>query len=409
MNKLLLGFDLGTTSLLGRLWDETGQLLAEAALNNPQQVFGADVIQRMAAAQRGAGEPLQRQLIDGINTLFEQLLVISACRPEQIASAAVAANPAISHFLAGQPIERILYPPHRPVYSGGNFLDSSQFGLTLPVPLYVLPLVSGYVGGDLLALLLGSSPAAGPTLYVDLGTNAELALWDGAGWRVTSVAAGPAFEAGNLSCGMRYAPGAVADVTLVKDRFALTVAGGGVPKGLCGSGLFALLSAALRAGLITADGRIKAADEIESNLSRYSVVDGAGNALQLYRDARTCLRITQADLRAFQLAKGAVRAGVTCLLQRAGLSPEQLESVRIAGALGGALPTAALKGVAMLPVIVLDRCRFLPAGVLDGLLTLLQHRTGRRSAETLAAELNVYPLSGTPAFEKAFLSSLDFL
>ncbi len=409
MSKLLLGFDLGTTSLAGRLWDATGQLLAEASLDNPQQAFGADVIQRMAAAQQGAADLLQRQLVEGINALFEQLLKISACRPEQIASAAAAANPAISHFLAGQPIERILSPPHRPAYSGGDFLDSSRLALKLPVLLYLLPLVSGYVGGDLLALLLGSAPAAGPTLYIDLGTNAELALWDGADWRVTSVAAGPAFEAGNLSCGMRYAPGAVSDVTLIKDRFALTVAGGGVPKGICGSGLFALLSAALQADLIAADGRIRTADEIESNLSRYSIVDGDGNALQLYRDARTCLRITQADLRAFQLAKGAVLAGVICLLQRAGLAAEQLESVRIAGALGAALPTAALKGVAMLPAIVLDRCRFIPAGVLDGLLALLQCRTGRNSVETLAAELKVYPLSGTPAFEKAFLASLDFL
>ena len=102
-------------------------------------------------------------------------------------------------------------------------------------------------------------------------------------------------------------------------------------------------------------------------------------------------------------------AGLTCLLQRAGLTPEQLESVRIAGALGGALPVAALKGVAMLPEIVLDRCRFLAGGVLDGLLLLLQGRTGVDAAEELSARLKVYPLSGTPAFEKAFLASLDFL
>jgi uncharacterized 2Fe-2S/4Fe-4S cluster protein (DUF4445 family) len=162
MSKLLLGFDLGTTSLAGRLWDATGQLLAEASLDNPQQAFGADVIQRMTAAQQGAAVSLQRQLIEGVNALFEQLLDLSACRPEQITAAAAAANPAISHFLTGQPIERILYPPHRPVYVGGESLASSELGLKLPVPLYLLPLVSGYVGGDLLALLLGSVPAAGP-------------------------------------------------------------------------------------------------------------------------------------------------------------------------------------------------------------------------------------------------------
>jgi len=409
VRNLQVGLDLGTTSLVGRLWDETGQQLAEAALDNPQQAFGADVIARMAAAQQGAGEPLQRQLVDGINQLLAQLLERSGCRVEQISSAAAAANPAISHFLAGQPIDALISPPHRPAYLAGEMLASAALGLNLPVALQLLPLVSGYVGGDLLALLLGSPPAAGPTLYLDLGTNAELALWSGASWQVTSVAAGPAFEAGNLACGMRYAPGAVSDVKIIRERFALTVAGGGVPKGICGSGLFALIDAALQAGLIAVDGRIKSAHEIDSNLSRYLVADGASNALQLYRDARTCLRISQTDLRAFQLAKGAVLAGVTCLLQRSGVAAEQLESVRIAGALGGALPVAALKGVALLPEIVLDRCRFLPAGVLDGLSVQLQQQAAADPAAALAARLKVYPLSGTPAFEKAFLASLDFL
>jgi uncharacterized 2Fe-2S/4Fe-4S cluster protein (DUF4445 family) len=352
---------------------------------------------------------LQRQLVDGINQLLAQLLERSGCRVEQISSAAAAANPAISHFLAGQPIDALISPPHRPAYLAGEMLASAALGLNLPVALQLLPLVSGYVGGDLLALLLGSPPAAGPTLYLDLGTNAELALWSGASWQVTSVAAGPAFEAGNLACGMRYAPGAVSDVKIIRERFALTVAGGGVPKGICGSGLFALIDAALQAGLIAVDGRIKSAHEIDSNLSRYLVADGASNALQLYRDARTCLRISQTDLRAFQLAKGAVLAGVTCLLQRSGVAAEQLESVRIAGALGGALPVAALKGVALLPEIVLDRCRFLPAGVLDGLSVQLQQQAAADPAAALAARLKVYPLSGTPAFEKAFLASLDFL
>lgn len=405
---LSLGLDLGTTSLIGRLWRGDGQILAAASLDNPQQVLGADVILRMAAAQAGAGEQLQQQLVAGINLLVDCLLKESGCQVEQIGFAAAAANPALSHFLAGRSIERILLPPHRPAYSAGDQLDSFSLGIKLPVPVYLLPLASGYVGGDLLALLLGSPPD-GPTLYIDLGTNAELALWDGTTWLVTSVAAGPAFEAGNLSCGIRYGHGAVTDVALVKERFALTVAGGGLPKGICGSGLFALISSALQAGLIATDGRIKAAQEIDSSLSRYLIADGVGSALQLYRDARTCLRITQADLRAFQLAKGAVLAGVTCLLQRIGLSAEQLAAVRIAGALGGALPVAALKGVAILPEIMLDKSRFLPSGVLDGLQLLSQQHDGYEPAEQLVAALKAYPLSGTPAFEKAFLASLEFL
>lgn len=408
MSQLFLGLDLGTTSLIGRLWLPDGLVVAEARLDNPQQHFGADVIQRMEAALAGNAQKLQQALIGGINQLIGDLLAQVDCKQELIVAAVAAANPAISLLLAGQSVERVLRPPHRPAYLAGDYLDCRGLGLDLPVDLYLLPLVSGYVGGDLLAVLLGNPPDERPTLYIDLGTNAEIALWDGATWLVSSVAAGPAFEAGNLNCGMRYEFGAVTEVTIVKDRFAMSVVGGGMPKGICGSGLFSLLSCALDAGLMTADGRIRAAAEIDSNLSRYLVADRDAQALQIYRDAKVALRLTQDDVRAFQLAKGAVLAGVNCLLQRQGVSAEQLASVQIAGALGGALPASSLKGVAMLPEIVLEKCRFLPGAVHVGLLAVLQREKGVEQAQALASSLKVYPLSGTPTFEKAFLDSLDF-
>jgi len=408
VSDLLLGLDLGTTSLVGRLWTLDGQVLAEASCDNPQHPHGADVIARLEAAQTEAAKPLQALLVDGINRLVAELLAQAAAEVGQIKKAAAAANPAISLLLAGEPVEKLLRPPYRPDFLAGEDLDSQQLGLQLPVSLSLLPLVSGYVGGDLLSVLYASPPEPEPTLYIDLGTNAELALWGGQRWLVSSVAAGPAFEAGNLRCGMRCSSGAVVEVGIVKDRFVFTVAGGGMPKGICGSGLFSLLASALQEKLIAPDGRIKSAAEIDSNLSRYLVADGDAQALQIYRDARTSLRLTQQDVRAFQLAKGAVLAGVKCLLERSGLSAERLASVRIAGALGGALPPTALKGVAMLPKNVLEKCRFLPGAVLQGVLKTLQQQDGLEQLKKLASSLKPYPLSGTPAFEKAFLASLDF-
>ncbi len=403
---LRLGLDLGTTGLVGRLWSADGQVLVEAATANPQQQFGADVILRMEAAQNGAGDRLQKLLVEGINRLIGQLLQQSGVAEEQIMAAAAAANPAISHFFAGHSVERILFPPHRPTFRAGEQFDCAALGINLSVPVFLLPLVSGYVGGDLLALLLGAPPITGPTLYVDLGTNAELALWDGQNWLVTSVAAGPAFEAGNLSFGMQHSLGAVSDVEVENDRLVLTVVGGGAPGGICGSGVFAAISSAVHTGLIATDGRIRSADEVASNLSRYLITTGDECCLQLYRDARCSLQITQTDLRAFQLAKGAVRAGIDCLLQRSGLNAGEVVATNITGALGSSLPIKALKGVAMLPEIMLEKARFLPAAVLDGLLVSLQSES--EVSSRLAAALKAYPLSGTPAFEQAFMASLDF-
>lgn len=406
--SILLALDLGTTALAGRLATSSGQVLAEAQTDNPQCRFGDDVIRRLEAAQEGHGGELQLLLADGINRLVAELSTQAGIAVTDIHAAAAAANPAVTHLLASQPVDRILFPPHRPDFTGGCGLDSRSLNIDLPVPIYVLPIRSGYVGGDLLAVLLAGDPPTGPTIYIDLGTNAELALWDGQSWLVTSVAAGPAFEAGHLSCGMRHGPGAVRRVHCRLERLELEVAEDFVPRGVCGSGFFSAVTAALEGGLIDAHGRIRTADEVDTLLSRYLVETEAGSALQLYRDARCRLLITQEDVRAFQTAKGAVFSGVECLLQRASLEVDDVVTVNIAGALGAALSPQDLKGVAMIPENMLDKVRFLPSAVLDGVMILLADEEGKERARQLAAALKPYPLSGTPAFERSFLRSLDF-
>ena len=406
--SVLLGLDLGTTELAARLVTCDGKVLAEAKTGNPQSVFGADIIRRLEAAEGGHAETLKSLLVDGINSLLSELLKQVGLTANHISAAAAAANSGISHLLAGEPVHQLLFPPYRSVYTGGNAFDADSLGIDLPVSLYIFPLITGYVGGDLVAVLLGGERPEEPTLYLDLGTNAELALWDGEHWLVTSVAAGPAFEAGHLTYGMRHGPGAIERVFISPERIKLEVAGGRTPVGFCGSGFFSAMTAALAAGLIDAPGRICAAAEVDTPLSRYLVETEEGSALQVYRDARTCLQISQKDVRALQLAKGAVRAGIDCLLARTGLGGEDVEAVRITGALGSALLPQDLKGVAMIPEIMLDKVRFLPSAVLDGLIVLLASKDGEERVRQLADELKPYPLSGTPAFEQRFLNSLDF-
>lgn len=403
-----LGLDLGTTALAGRLSTSGGKILAEAEIDNPQKILGDDIVRRLEAAREGHAEELQSLLADGINLLTEKLLKQVGLDKSSIVTAAAAANPAITHLLAEQPVDKILFPPHRPDFVAGSFLDAQTLNLQLPVPLYILPLVSGYVGGDLLAVLLADKPPVAPAIYLDLGSNAELALWDGQNWLVTSVAAGPAFEVGHLSCGMRHGPGAIQRVRCGAERFELDVAGGRGPLGFCGSGFFSVLTAALEAGLIDVHGRIRLIDEVETAFSRYLVELEGEMALQVYRDASRRLLIVQQDVRAFQMAKGAVAAGIDCLLQRSGLTAADVASVTIAGALGTALSAQDLKGVAMLPEIMLDKVRFLPSAVLDGLMVLFTEEGGEERVRQLAAKLKPYPLSGTPAFEQSFLKSLDF-
>jgi len=272
----------------------------------------------------------------------------------------------------------------------------------------LLPLAGGFVGGDLVAFLYGQPQPVAPTLYIDIGTNAELALFAGGRWWVTSAAAGPAFEGEGIAAGMAFAPGAICGVQCQEDRFVLQVAGGGVPRGICGSGLVEAIAAARDGGLLDAQGTFVEPDAVTTNLARYLRPDSSGWALQLYRDARTEILLTQPDVRNFQLAKAAVRAGVDCLLQKAAVAEDAITAAVLTGAFGFSLTPPTLKKVAMLPAKMIDKVRFEPGGALIGVSRLLLQADGRNEVESFARKLSSYPLSGTPAFESAFIEAINF-
>jgi uncharacterized 2Fe-2S/4Fe-4S cluster protein (DUF4445 family) len=408
MTEILLALDLGTTTLAGRLLDRNGAVLAEARAPNPQAALGSDIIRRLEAARSGEGGRLQRLLLDGIEALLAELLRQAGAPRAAVAAAAAAGNPGICHLLRNLPVDPILFPPHRPRDRQGVFLDPAGLDLDLPVPLYLFPLVSGYAGGDLVAFLYGQLPAAPGSLFVDVGTNGELALFDGARWWATSVAAGPAFEGGEIACGMPALPGAVEGVRIAGDALRLAVIGGGRPLGVCGTGLVEAVAAALEGGLVDRTGRIVTPAEVPTNLARHITETPAGRALRLYRDAAGELLLSQEEIRRFQLAKGALRAGAECLLARAGVEPGAVREVVVTGAFGLSLRPAALKRVAMLPANMIDNVRFVPGGALAGVGRLLLDPAGPQRVQELAGAIQPHPLSGTPAFEKAFLHSLDF-
>lgn len=404
--SLLLALDLGTTTLAGRILDGQGQVLAEGKVENPQRALGADIVRRLEAALAGEGERLQALLADGISALLDELLRSAGAGRASIGAAAAAANPGVTALLGGDDVRPILFPPHRPRNRSLRPLDLPA--LQLPVPLTLFPLLSGYVGGDLIACLYGLAAVANRTLVIDLGTNGEMAIGGADGWLATSVPAGPAFEGGEISCGQLATCGAISNVTRVGDRLQLEVLGGGAPTGLAGSGLFAVIAVGIDSGLIDRSGRIVTPAEIDSNLSRYLRPDGRAQALCLYRDAGREIVVTQRDVRAFQLAKGAVRAGIDALLARVGIPVVAVEQVMVTGAFGLSLDRQSLKSVAILPAVVVEKALFIPGGALFGVQRFLLQREGPAELQALTEKMRSYPLSGTPAFERAFLTALDF-
>jgi len=410
-NSLCLAYDLGTTTIAASLVDrENGARLATSSALNPQRPWGADVLSRLEAATRPDQlAAMQACLAAEMERMTAELLEKAGAAGSEIAEVAVAGNPAMEHIALALPVASLAFPPFRPLFREGKETTTLQLGWSRELPAYLLPLPGGFVGGDLLAFLFACRETAKPgTLYLDLGTNAEMALFDGERFLATSAAAGPAFEGGNLRCGMAALPGAIASVRIEGDRLVLGTIAGAPARGICGSGVLEAVAALLESGVVDRTGRLRPAAEIGSNLgNRVQRINGV-TAFVLHRDARGAVYLDQDDIRALQLAKGALRGGMEILLARAGLTFAQLSEVVLTGSFGAVLSPAVLKNVGIFSENMVKISGFIREGALCGVERFLAEPSGRARLKSLAGSVKVLPLSGTPAFEKHFLANLDF-
>jgi uncharacterized 2Fe-2S/4Fe-4S cluster protein (DUF4445 family) len=409
--RLAAAFDLGTTTIAASLVDSaTGERLAVTGALNPQRKWGADVLARLqAAAEPETLAAMKGYLALEMERMAEELLSQAGAASGELAAIAVAGNPAMEHIALGLPVASLAYPPFRPLFFTGKDATTSELGWNRDLPAYLLPLPGGFVGGDLLAFLFGlkESPKPG-TLYLDLGTNAEIALFDGERFLATSAAAGPAFEGGNMRCGMAALPGAISGVRIDGDRVKIDTIAGAPARGLCGSGVLECVAALISHGVIDSTGRLRPAGEIASNLgNRVQEVNGIP-AFVLHRDAKGLVYLDQDDIRALQLAKGALRGGMEILLLKAGISLDALSQVVLTGSFGAVLSPTVLKNVGIFCENMVRITGFVREGALAGVERLLTESDGRAALENLSQRVRVIPLSGTPLFEKLFLAHIDF-
>jgi uncharacterized 2Fe-2S/4Fe-4S cluster protein (DUF4445 family) len=417
--KLAIAVDIGTTTIASSLIiRNSGERLAFLGARNPQAAFGADVVARLQAACDSPDNlaTLQESLNRTLEEMAEKLLRTAGAAAEDLDGIALAGNPAMEHFLLGLPVESLAYPPFRPLFHEGKRLRSSSLGWKLDLETYLFPLPGGFVGGDLVAFLHGcqtadtphSSPLTPHTLFLDRGTNGEMALLSGEKIYATSAAAGPAFEGGNLACGMPALPGAIEQVEITGERLAVTTIGGRTPCGICGSGVIDTVSELLREGLIDRTGRLLPPEEITTNLGNRVVPMNGSPSFVLYRDAASTIFLSQEDIRQVQLAKAAIRAGMEILFQRAGIAAEDLAKVILTGSFGAVLSPERLKNVGIFSENMVKIASFIREGALAGVEQALCTAEGFDLADNLARQVRVVPLSGTPAFERNFLEQMNF-
>lgn len=407
-----LAIDLGTTTLAASLLDRaSGERLAFAGALNPQRSFGADVVSRLDAALGSVslyGE-MTALIRTGLRRLVQELCTSAGIAWGDVSHVAIAGNPAMQHILMGLELRSLAFPPYRPVSTDGTHLHAADLGWDGNAEVYLFPMPGGFVGGDTVAFLYGlSTSPLTAVLCLDMGTNGEIALVAGDTIWATSAAAGPAFEGGNLSCGMAALPGAISSVRVDGERLKIQVIGDGQPYGICGSGALSSVSELLRCNILEANGRLRSPGEIDSNLAARVIDRNGSPAFVLHRDAERLIVLTQDDIRQLQLAKAALRAGIDVLAERSRIQCHALKQVILTGSFGAVLRPEWLKTIGIFDESMVQTTRFTPEGALAGAEKALLGRRGYNDVEALARRFQVVPLSGTPLFETLFMRHIDF-
>lgn len=416
--------DIGSTTVVAFLVDlNTGAEVGVASGVNRQAAYGDDVVTRLSRAQHNPdGLARMHQLIvEQLNELFQQLADQAGIAIGQINEVVVVGNMTMHHFLLGLDSTFLGLSPYAPVIRDRLVVTAGELGLHLApdVPIYILPNIAGFVGSDTVGVILASElhTSGGIKMAVDVGTNGEIALGSRTRLIACSAPAGPAFEGARIKQGMRAAIGAIDHVTLDGDVH-YSVIGDVPPRGICGSALIDIAAGLLRTGLLDYTGKLLQRDElppgtpnhlreriIETGNRRdnYFVIAWAGEA-----GVEHDIIFTQQDIREFQLAKGAIRAGAMVLEKVMGLTDDDLEEVVLAGAFGTFIDLANARQVNLTPQVPLDRLRSVGNAAGVGARLALISTKERAAAERIGRKTEHIRLSGLPEFQRAFAHAMRF-
>ncbi len=425
-----IAYDLGTTTVVATLLDlETGTPVAVASVLNRQQPFGGDVITRISAtmmdpAALGRLSALARETLA---ELAAEVCAEGEVDPSGVYEVAVAGNATMTALLLGVDPEPIGVAPFVQVTAAWPVLRASEIGLTLHpgARVVVFPSLGAYVGGDIVAGMLASGLDRDKRVrvFIDVGTNCEIALTDGERIVTTAAPAGPAFEGGAIRCGMRASDGAVEVVRLdteVEDPDAAVVLGviGDVePRGLCGSGLVDAVAELVRVGLLDASGRF-VTEEVAATIApgladRLTTVRDGERVFVLHRSApdvpaAETVYLSQRDVRELQFAKAAISTGWTLLLEELGLEASDIQQVLLAGSFGSYLSPASAVRIGLVPRLPV--LRIVSAGNVagEGAKMVLLSARERAGADALLEEVRYVELSDRPDFNDRFVDQLAF-
>jgi len=375
-DDLCFVLDLGTTTLALALVSLNDQCaIGIKTSTNPQRAFGADIMTRIDFCHRYGVQELQNVLVDEINALIHSFAV------PQVERLYVAGNTTMLHLLLGVDCSSIGVAPYMPVFLDKKRVIAKEAGIRGVQSIESLPSIASFVGADLVAgLNCVEMPEAGKySLLVDLGTNAEILLFSEDSILCTAAAAGPCFEGANISCGMSATDGAI---YAYANGVAATI-GDAPAKGICGTGLFDIIAELLQNEAVDATGFME--DEV------FQVAPG--------------VQLTQGDVRQFQLAKAAVCAGIQTLLQKQGVTYDQIEKVYISGGFSAKINLANAVKTGLIPEELETKCVCINNSCLQG---AVRYACEQNNLNALVERAVYVDLSSDSAFTDLFVSNMLF-
>ena len=412
--------DVGTTTVVAKLVDlSEGRALGVEATVNPQSRFGDDVISRIHYAQspETLGE-LQQTIVGCVNELIRKLCEGAGKDRDSVYEVCLVGNTTMNHLLLGYPVEQLGQAPYRAHSVEAHDVRPEVLGLVMNGAgnIHTAENIAGFVGSDTtaVALAVGMDVATEMTLVVDIGTNGELVVGTGDRLYAASCAAGPALEGARIRCGSRAAEGAIEAVVIDDGDIGLDVIGGDVtPRSICGSGLIDAVAVMLELGVIDATGRFASAEEAadrcsEATRGRLLEIDGQGAFCLAFNDGtrEAAVVLTQKDVREFQLAKGAIQAGIRLLLGKMSIGVGDLEAVLLAGAFGNYIRPSSAVRVGLLPDVPLERLHFVGNAAASGAEMLLLSEACRERSAALAVRIEYVELANERDFGTVFAGAM---
>ncbi|TCL09390.1 uncharacterized 2Fe-2S/4Fe-4S cluster protein (DUF4445 family) [Shimia isoporae] len=421
-----LAVDLGSTTIAGHLCNlETGEVVASSGLMNPQIRFGEDLMSRVSYAMMNKGGDIEmtNAVRDGLNQLVTDIATDAAIEKDQILDSVFVMNPVMHHLFLGIDPFELGQAPFALATSDALELTASEIGLEIAdgTRAYLLPCIAGHVGADAAGVALSEAPNKSDdlALIVDVGTNAEILLGDKDGVMACSSPTGPAFEGAQISSGQRAAPGAIERVEIDpvtkeprfrvigselwsnEDGFAEAIATTGV-TGICGSGIIEVIAEMRIAGLVDASGLIGSAEQ--TGTSR-CFLDGRTNSYRLWDgdEDQKPITVTNADIRAIQMAKAALYSGARLLMDKRGV--DKVDRVVLAGAFGAHISAKHAMVLGMIPDCPLDKVTSAGNAAGTGARIALLNRDARGDIETLVRQIEKIETAVEPRFQEHFVNA----